>query len=738
MMNKKNDSLPELLAPAGDLACGISAFENGADAVYAGTGSFNARQRAENFSTDDMSRLIAFAHKREKKVYITLNTLVKETEIPEVFNILRELAVLGPDAVIVQDVGIVRMIREYFPSLTIHASTQMGIHNSRGIAFARKLGIKRVILERQIMLEELKLIAAKSAGVELEIFVFGALCCCLSGSCLFSSWMGGASGNRGLCKQPCRRNYRSVKEGDGFFFSTSDLSASRMIDELVGLGIKSFKIEGRLRKADYVRDTVRAFRILLDSPGSSDAEVKRLLSSSHHRMLSDGFLSASSMRNLILKDKIGVSGSFCGRALRHVSGGFLAKISSKIHLGDKIRIQPDSGDEGLLLTVKHIDVNGESVKKALAGTMCVLKTDKDIPPGDIYKTGQEDSAGSVNPEKFPLVKAALSLDVALSDKGIAVEVKNTFLKWGKDFSPPKAEKHPVSVEKLKEEFATALSDSFEVVNISASSADNYFIASSELRSIRREFWEYLHKNLDPKTVAAGVLAPSDKFMDDYLRDTAMSVNIYPKVTAVFGTEVKESGLIARSIFEVISGAAADEIILPAFCPEKELGTLQKMIEKCVKNGARVFRATSFYALELLGTFKDITIKTSFPMPVCNSLAVSELMDFGAAGVQAWVELEKPVLEKLISRSALPVEIYCRGRMELLSTRARIPVDGEIFDSRGNRFIVSATDNYGLTHLYSDRIFSVSPLSGASEFYDLRHSSGADDRPSDFNFKSELK
>ena len=735
-MNERQDTIPELLAPAGDLACGISAFENGADAVYAGIGSFNARRRAENFSLEDMSRLIAFAHKTGKKAYITLNTLVKETELAEVFNILKEIAVLGPDAVIVQDIGIVRMIREYFPSLTIHASTQMGIHNSAGVAFARSLGIKRVILERQVTLEELRLIAPKAQDIELEVFVFGALCCCLSGSCLFSSWMGGASGNRGLCKQPCRRSYGAEKGGEGFFFSTCDLSASNALPELVKLGIKSFKIEGRLRKADYVRDTVKAFRLLLDSPESSALEIKRLLSASHHRKLSDGFLSQGSMKNLILKDKSGSSGSLCGRAMRNVSGGFLAKVSTKIHLGDKIRIQPDSGDEGTLITVKYIDVNGESVKKALAGTVCMIKTDREILPGDILKTGQEDSASSVNPEKLPLVKTALDLDILLCGEGLAVEVRNSTLKWIKSFSPAKAEKHAVSPEKLKDEFATALSESFETSAISVSIDGDYFIGSSELRAIRREFWEYLHKNLEPAAVSSKLLEASANFIPDYEKSIGTNRYCNSKVSAIAGNqEPEDSGIIARDIFEAASGLRADEIILPAFCPEKELANLRKLIQKTIDDGAKVFRATSFYALEFLKPFRrKITIKTSFPMPVCNSLTVRELEKLEVSEIQAWVELEKDSLEKLVSRSALPVEMYCSGRMELLSTRARIPAEGRISDSRDNRFIVTAPDKYGLTHLYSDRVFAIAPLPGTAEFHDLRRqSTESPARSAQFNF-----
>ena len=211
-MRKDDLSGIELLAPAGNMASALAAFDAGADAVYCGLKKFNARDRSENFTPQEMSKLIAYAHKNGKKVHITFNTLIKEPEIPAAAEELSMLADMGPDAVIVQDIGILAMIRDFFPSLTIHASTQMGFHNSAGLELASKTGAKRVILERQVTLDEINKMTdyGNKLPLELEVFVHGALCCCLSGSCLFSSWSGGWSGNRGKCKQPCRRQYFNV------------------------------------------------------------------------------------------------------------------------------------------------------------------------------------------------------------------------------------------------------------------------------------------------------------------------------------------------------------------------------------------------------------------------------------------------------------------------------------------------------------------------------------------------
>ena len=210
MTKQKNSaplSTPELLAPAGSPACALAAFDAGADAIYAGLSKFNARERGENFNPDSMARVIDYAHKLGRKVYVTLNTLVKECELTEVAEYLAELEELAPDALLVQDLGLLRMARECFPKLTLHASTQMGFHNSAGLQIARELGVTRVVLERQMTLDEIAAVKA-STDLELEVFIHGALCASLSGQCLFSSYLGGYSGNRGKCKQPCRRGRR--------------------------------------------------------------------------------------------------------------------------------------------------------------------------------------------------------------------------------------------------------------------------------------------------------------------------------------------------------------------------------------------------------------------------------------------------------------------------------------------------------------------------------------------------
>ncbi|MBR2374206.1 MAG: U32 family peptidase, partial [Lentisphaeria bacterium] len=235
----------ELLAPAGNPECAMAAIDAGADAVYCGLGRFNARCRAENFNPDTLGAMIDHMHSLGKKLYLTFNTLLFEEELEGAAEMLGELTRLAPDALIVHDPGVIFMAKKYFPSLKLHASTQMGIHNSAGVAAMAELGIERVILERQIPLNELEQIVKKSS-IEIEVFIHGSLCCSLSGRCLLSAELCGGSGNRGCCKQPCRRSFET-EQGNIFPLSMRDLNAVEILPFLKKIGVSSLKIEGRLR-----------------------------------------------------------------------------------------------------------------------------------------------------------------------------------------------------------------------------------------------------------------------------------------------------------------------------------------------------------------------------------------------------------------------------------------------------------------------------------------------------------
>ncbi|HEY9245777.1 MAG TPA: peptidase U32 family protein, partial [Candidatus Methanoperedens sp.] len=259
---KEHMRKPELLAPAGSKDALIAAVGNGADAVYFGGKLFSARRYASNFTNDELEMAIDYAHLRGVKAYVTVNTLIKDSELEEALEYLQFLCNCGADAVIIQDLGILGVLRDELPQLPVHASTQMTIHNAEGVKFLQEMGVKRVVLARELSLGEIHAIKSKTS-VEIETFIHGALCFSYSGQCLLSSMIGGRSGNRGYCAQPCRKKYR-INEAEGYFLSPKDLNMSEHIPALVDAGIDSFKIEGRMKRPEYVAGVVGIYRKLID------------------------------------------------------------------------------------------------------------------------------------------------------------------------------------------------------------------------------------------------------------------------------------------------------------------------------------------------------------------------------------------------------------------------------------------------------------------------------------------
>lgn len=266
----------ELLAPAGNLEILKGVIESGADAVYVGGSIFGARAYANNFTEEELLEAIDFAHLRGVKVYLTVNTLIKNSEFSKLYDYLLPYYKRGLDAVIVQDIGVVKAIHEYFPSMEIHTSTQMTVTGADGVRFLSQFGVTRVVMAREISLAEMKRIHEET-GMELEAFVHGALCYSYSGQCLFSSILGGRSGNRGRCAQPCRLPYTVEGKKDEYILSLKDMCGIKVLDKLHDAGVYSLKIEGRMKQLEYACGVVKYYRSYIDSKKPvSDADYDRI------------------------------------------------------------------------------------------------------------------------------------------------------------------------------------------------------------------------------------------------------------------------------------------------------------------------------------------------------------------------------------------------------------------------------------------------------------------------------
>ena len=351
--------MAELLAPAGNTEALDAAIGEGADAVYLGLKSFNARLRSSNFAWNQFESAVQAVHKLGKKIYVTVNTVVEESETERLYRFLSYLDKIGPDALIVQDFGVVRMVQEFFPRLVLHASTQMNASSAAAVNLLSKEGIKRVVLARELHGEEIRSIRQNTAS-ELEVFVHGALCVSESGLCLFSSYLGGKSANRGMCTQACRRYYEAesgagAKE-KGYYFSPNDLQLIDRIPFLAETGVDSFKIEGRMKSAEYVGSVTAAYRYVLDhwreDKEGAVAAGKRMLATDFARAKTHFLFDGADSSKFLNPDQAGGTGIYLGKidAVRTEKNAESDDTSEMSGAGQKFALlkggsyDPESGD----------------------------------------------------------------------------------------------------------------------------------------------------------------------------------------------------------------------------------------------------------------------------------------------------------------------------------------------------------------------------------------------------------
>ncbi len=386
-MNNRENKKPELLAPAGSINVFEKAVEAGADAVYIGAPALNARALSRDFSAVEIAAMIHFAHENGVRLYLAANSLLKENEIPQAVETLAMLAALQPDALIVQDLGVYYLCRKFFPQLRLHASTLFNAHNSLAVRQFAEMGFARVVLARELTIKEIGAIA-KQSRVELEVFIHGALCFSYSGLCMFSSYLGGKSGLRGRCVQPCRRRYSWVQKGrlPGYLFSMNDLGGVDLVPALAKAGVASFKIEGRLRSSHYVASVVRAYRLVIDAPaGDREAlgSARELLQQAMGRKTSRGYFSSPTAADLITPYHSGNIGMYLGQAGKSEEKGQVTlTVKQKIQTGDRLRLHQEETGERVAFTLRNLTKNGRKVSQAVPGERVRLEVPARIKKGD--------------------------------------------------------------------------------------------------------------------------------------------------------------------------------------------------------------------------------------------------------------------------------------------------------------------------------------------------------------------
>lgn len=504
----------EILAPAGDEQSANSALSSGADAIYLGLNSFSARAGAENFDVAALVRVAHRAHLAGAKVYVALNTLVKDGETASFFSLAREAWNAGADAVLLQDIFLGKRLKEAYPEMVLHLSTQAGCCNRYGAELAKEYGFSRAVLARETPLEE---IASISGIIETEVFVQGALCSCFSGQCYLSSFAGNHSGNRGRCKQPCRKRYSVDRAGYGeraYAISLSDLSVGARVKELIAAGVRSLKIEGRMRRPEYVASAVEYYRALLDG-ARAETEFSRMKRAYNRGDYTAG-LAFGQDKNFLSRDVQGHVGECVGE-VRLRGGKAYCKSAFRARKGDCFKILR-GGKEVCGATFSGADDGG-----------FYLSAPAPLRAGDSVRVTTDTEAN----------RAALSVtrlrEIPLTLRFVAGEApraeSGTF---GFSGGAPleRANRAPLTREELEACFCKTdgLPFSPKFVRVET---ENAFLSKSELNAFRRAFYKRLSEALDPARVPleektfSAVLTPREGGMSAVIATdlTGMSADI---------------------------------------------------------------------------------------------------------------------------------------------------------------------------------------------------------------------
>ncbi|MGP8324048.1 MAG: DUF3656 domain-containing U32 family peptidase [Methanosarcinaceae archaeon] len=497
---------PELLAPAGNMESLIAAVENGADAVYFGADRLSARRFAGNFTLNGIMDAINYAHLKGVKAYVTVNTLVKDSEMENAVNLLCHLNECGADAVIVQDIGLLSKINELSIKLPVHASTQMTIHNSDGVKFFNDLGVKRVVLAREMSIDEIIEIKHNpEINIEIETFIHGALCMSYSGQCLFSSIIGGRSGNRGYCAQPCRKKYKlyanghTVKTNGDYLLSPKDLNTTCILPQLIDASIDSFKIEGRMKRPEYVAGVVRIYRRLIDryieepSKYYVTKDESMLLAQLFNRGFTSSYFLGKPRNDLMSRKQPKNRGISIGVVVGYDQKSRFMHIylTGELNTGDGIGVE-GAVETGAIVFRMYED--NRIINHAGAGMVIKIPFRTNVHKGiTVYKTLDKalmESLKKTFTSPVPIRKILVTITAkAVKGKPFELVIEDTDLntvRLESEYVVEQATKKPTTISQIKQQLVKLGNTVFDVFSIDVELEDDIFVPVSLLNNIRKD------------------------------------------------------------------------------------------------------------------------------------------------------------------------------------------------------------------------------------------------------------
>ncbi|MBC3889139.1 hypothetical protein GH810_12515 [Acetobacterium paludosum] len=759
-MNKK----PELLAPAGTMDAIIAAVNGGADAVYFGGKAFNARRNAENMTEDEIRTAVALCHYRGVKVYVTLNILIKNSEFEALIKTLNFLKNLHVDGLIVQDMGVIYLIKHYFPEFKLQTSTQASVYGLEGVLFFQEQGFSRVVLPREMPLTQVAEIK-KKAQIELKIFCHGALCYAYSGQCLMSSMIGGRSGNRGLCAQPCRKTYQLFDEQDrlineGYLLSPKDLKTLEEMEAIVAAGVDALKIEGRMKTPEYVYGITRAYRERINEVFGEKPE-KTINDQAVMQVFNRDFTRGHLFNEAdILNPQVGKNrGVLIGRVMAMPKSqnsrnygayphlALSLNQDAELSLGDGLSF----GEDGKIGTKVDgiFTLDGSRLEKGHGGETIAIPCRYGVSPGTLlYKNfdkglmDQLHQWGSV-PVNLPeavvdfklTIKAELPVKIVAASQGIEVS-------YTADFEPEIPLRKPLDEALISEQISRLGATDFALGTIVIDMDTNLFLSRSQLNLLRKEVIGKL---------AAKITAASETSADDLITIVPLEKELHGNQKSLdnetgrkrISLEFRE--MPSREWLSQLTNLGVAEVVMPllgegatemaAFSKECGLNVLLKTPKIMDDAGSQKVRRLSnqdikhdgflignYEALQLLKNRSDY-LEADQSFNLFNTLAARALKEWQVKGGVLSPELDEIQLKEISEYSDLAMVLPVYGTQELMVSKkclfncancpektkgttglCQMEMTGNLEDERGGYFPVKR-DNQGLIHIYNrDTLF----------------------------------
>lgn len=704
--------LIELLAPVGSKESLVAAVESGADAVYLAGKLFGARAYADNFANEDLKEAIDFAHMRNVLVNVAVNTIVDDREFEELAEYLRFLYEAGADAIIVQDLGVAEVARRIVPDLPLHASTQMTVHNLEGVRLLGELGFTRVVLARELSIEDIQYIC-QNTEVEIEVFIHGALCICYSGQCLMSGMIGGRSGNRGRCAQPCRLPYTLVDQENNdllkgmdageYLLSPKDMNTIELIPALLEAGVASFKIEGRMKRPEYVAVVVDTYRRAIDmylavKSAQISKEDHKNLAQIFNRDFTTAYLENRLGRRMMSDRRPNNRGVLAGRVVRYDAKTKLVtiKLAEALAVNDIIEFWVKIGGR-VNATILEMRVNEKNVEAAEANEEVTIPIASPVRDNDrvfkIFDAKMMEKARTFFRSGAPIRRIPLDVKVTVKvGQPLTIEVRDEagFSGYGcTNFIAEKALKRPLSEEGIRKQIERLGTTVFSLRKLAFRIEGEVMVPVSEINEARRKAVEMLEKARLAQFTRPALGKAADKNPRNPLRlklkqtatqpELVVNVDTFAKAEAalangadiiLFGGESFQHEMINTAdyqrIYDLVKGHQKKLLFnTPRLLQKWQMESFKELLHSFQYIKPDAVSINNIAAVALVRDLLDVPMHADAAMNIYNPLAIQFLVNLGVTSVTLSPELNFSQIERIVKCTEVTTECIVHGNLELM-------------------------------------------------------------------------